>query len=297
MTCDPYAFSTLSEYRSVVMKIYLDNELDFGGLFAETLPYFVQRKAAVELDDRAKILLIQLDEMTTFLLLVSLKLKAYSVSDPDPRRTAMSGLLSGITSELSGIRHLVGAGLVFPAIQLCRPLRDMVNVALLCVIDEDVTQRFIMTITPDTANRFWHEFLSREKDLKAIDKALSQHSGSKSELLNAFETDLSRMLGMMVHPSLGGGVLAMEVDLMQMFSPAPGVVFEANGPLSFSINQIYRLLIGVFQPGIVSGLYLDDLIPAADQTFVNQIRQSLVELFFLTVVRLSRHPWDDSASA
>jgi hypothetical protein len=67
---------------------------------------------------------------------------------------------------------------VLPAIQLCRPLRDLVNVALLCVIDRDVTQRFIATTTPAVANHFWHEFLARDKDLKAIDRPLNSTSGA-----------------------------------------------------------------------------------------------------------------------
>src|SRR4051812_4491196 len=100
----------------------------------------------------------------------------------------------------------------------------MVNVALLCVIDHDVTQRFNITTTPTAANHFWHEFLARDKDLKAIDKALEQHFGRTVDLIPPFEADLNQMLGMFVHPSFSGGMLARQSDLWQMFHPEPGAV-------------------------------------------------------------------------
>ena len=291
MTTDPYAFSDSTEYRGVVLKIYCDNDLDLGGLFAETLPYLVGRAPTAELDDRAKVLFVELDENITFLLLVSLKLKAYLLNDASPYRSAMSALLSGITSALTGIRHLVSTGLVVPAIQLCRPLRDMVNVALLCVIDMDVTQRFIATTTPAVANHFWHEFLAHGKDLKAIDQALEKHGRSAAALFPNIETDLNQMLGMLVHPSFVGGALAMDIDLLQMFHPEPGAVSAAHRPLSFSVHQVSRLLLGVFQPSVLPGRHVDELVPAADQAFVGQLRRSLFELYLFTIVRLSRTPW------
>lgn len=297
MTPDPYEFSDASEYRGVVLKIYGDNDLDFGGLFAETLPYLAERTPTADLGDRANVLLLELDENITFLLLVSLKLKAYLVDDASSHRTAMSALLSGITSALTGIRQLVSTGLVLPAIQLCRPLRDMVNVALLCVIDRDVTQRFIATTTPAAANHFWHEFLARDKDLKAINQAVEQHVGSRAALFPHLETDLNQMLGMLVHPSFAGGALAMEIDLLQMFRPEPGAVTAAHRPLSFSVHQVFRLLLGVFQPSVLRGRHVDEFVPAADQEFVGQLRRSLVELYLFTIVRLSRTPWVSAAKA
>lgn len=294
---DPYAFSDPSEYRRVVLKIHADNDLDLGGLFAETLPYLAERTPTADLDDRAKVLLLELDENITFLLLVSLKLKAYLLDDASSYRTTMAALLSAVTSALTGIRQLVSTGLVLPAIQLCRPLRDIVNVALLCVIDQDLTQRFIATTTPAVANHFWHEFLARDKDLKAINQAVEQHVGSTAALFPHVEADLNQMLGMMVHPSFGGGALAMELDLLQMFHPEPGAVRAAHRPLSFSIHQVFRLLLGVFQPSVLPGRHADELVPAADQAFVSQLRRSLVELYLFTIVRLSRTPWVNAAEA
>lgn len=297
MTPDLYAFSDPSEYREVVLKIYADNDVDLGGLFAETLPYLAERKAPANLDNRANVLLLELDENITFLLLVSLKLNAYLLDNSSSHRSAMSALLSGITSALTGIRQLVSTGLVLPALQLCRPLRDLVNVALLCVIDADVAQRFMATTTPAAANHFWHEFLARDKDLKAIDQALEQNVGSKTVLFSHFETDLNQMLGMLVHPSFAGGALAMEIDLLQMFHPEPEVVSAAHRPLSFSVHQVFRLLLAVFQPSVLPGLHLDGLMPTADQAFVGQLRRSLVELYLFTSVRLSRTPWVSAAEA
>ena len=291
MSPDPYAFSNPSEYRSVVLKIYRDNGLDFGGLFAETLPYFAERKTTADLDDRANVLLLEVDENIAFLLLVSLKLKAYLLEDESSYRIAMAALLSGVTSILTGIRQLASGGLVLPAIQLCRPLRDMVNVALLCVIDADITERFSATTTPAVANHFWHEFLARDKDLKAIDEAFRQNVGGNEALFSHFEADLNQKLGMMVHPSFGGGALAAEFDLLQMFRPDPGPVIAAHRPLSFSVNQAFRLLSGLFPPSFLLGRHVDELIPAVDQAFVGRLRRSLFELYLFTIVRLSRTPW------
>ena len=207
----------------------------------------------------------------------------------------MSALLSGITSTLTGIRQLVSTGLVLPAIQLCRPLRDMVNVALLCVIDQDVTEHFIATTTPPVANHFWHEFLARDKDIRAIDQALEKNAGSTAVLFPQVEADLNQMLGMMVHPSFAGGGLARETDLLQMFIPEPGSVSAAHRPLSFSAHQVFRLLSGAFQPSVLPGRHADELVLPADQAFVIQLRRSLFELYLFTIVRLSRTPWVTAA--
>ena len=274
-----------------MMRIYADNDLDLGGLFAEMLPYLSERVPAVHLDNRASVLLMELDDNIAFLLLVSLKLKAYIQKDASSHRTTMSSLLSSITSTLAGIRQLVGAGLVLPAAQLCRPLRDLVNAVLLCVIDQDATERFIATTTPIAANHFWHQFLARDKDLKAIDEALERHVGSTVVLFPDLEADLNQMLGMMVHPSRAGGALAMEIDLLQMFQPEPGPVSGAHRPLSFAVHQAFRLLLGALQPSVLPGRHVDELVPVADQAFVGRLRHSLFELYLFTVARLSRAPW------
>lgn len=290
MSPDPYMFSNPTEYRGVVLKIYANKDLELGGLFAETLPYLAERTPTADLDDTAKVLLLELDENITFLLLVSLKLKACLLDDENLHRTAMSALLSGITSVLTGIRQLVSTGLALPATQLCRPLRDMVNVALLCVISRDVMQRFVATTTPEAANKFWHEFLARDKDLKAIDQALEERAGAMFPHVEAAK--LNQMLGMMVHPSFIGGLIAREMDLLQMFLPEPGVARAVHRPLAFSIHQAFRLLLGVFQPSVLPGSWhVDGLVPTADQAFVGQLQHSLVLLYLVTIIRLSRTPW------
>ena len=297
MSPDPYAFSDPSEYRGIVLKIYADNGLDFRNLFAESLPYLATRAPTAKLDDRAKVLLLELDEYITFLLLVTLKLTANVLGDVSPYQRTITALLSAITSALTGIRQLVSAGLVLPALQLCRPLRDAVNVALLCVIDQDLPLRFYGTITPELANHFWHESLARGKDLKAINLAVEQHAGSTAALFPDVHATLDQMLGMMVHPSFGGGAISMGSDLLQMFLPDPGPVRGAHGPLAFSIHQVFRLLLGVFEPSVLPGRHADEVVPAADQAFVSQLRRSLVELYLFTIVRLLRTPWVNATEA
>jgi hypothetical protein len=292
---DPYAFADPSEHRAIVLKIYADNGLELRNLFAESLQYLAMRAPTASLDDRAKILLLELDEFITFLLFVSLKLTASMHNDPSAYRRTLTALLSATTSTLTGIRQLVSSGLVLPALQLCRPLRDTINVALLCVIDQELPPRFSGTITPELANRFWHDSLSRGKDLKAINLAVEQHAGSTAALFPDVLVALDEMLGMMVHPSFGGGAISMGSDLQQMFFPDAGVVGGAHGPLAFSIHQVFRLLLGVFQPSVLPGQHLDELIPAGDRLFVSRLRTSLVELYLFTIVRLSGSPWATEA--
>jgi hypothetical protein len=131
--------------------------------------------------------------------------------------------------------------------------------------------------------------------LKTINQAVEQHVGSTAALSPHVEADLNQMLGMMVHPSFGGGALAMENDLLQMFLPEPATVRGAHRPLSCSVHQVFRLLLGVFQPSVLPGRHADELVPAADQAFVSQLRRSLVELYLFTIVRLSRTPWLNAA--
>ena len=279
-----------------MLKIYADNDLNFADLFAERLPYLAERPVTVELNDRAKVLMLQLDEDIAFLLLIALKLKPYLAGNADPHRRAMTSLLSGITSTLTGIRQLISIGLVLPAFQLCRPLRDKVNVALLCSVDADIALRFIGTTTQAVANHFWHELLAREKDVKAIDQALIQHAGSASILFPSIESNLNQMLGMFVHPSFVGSGLAMETDLLQMVLPDPGAISLAHRPLSFAIHQTFRILLGLFRPSVLSGQPVDELIPETDREFVGKLRRSLFELYLFTIVRLSRAPWINAAN-
>lgn len=292
---DPYGFASPAEYRQLILKVYAENDLDFGGLFADTLPYLTERPPTAELSDRAKVLLYQVDEAVTFLLLVSMKVQAYLVDDATPARVTFSALLSSITSSLAGIRQLVGQGLILPATQLCRPLRDTVNVALLCVSTTEIANRFAGTFDPTAANRFWHEFLARDRDLKAIDRALELHVGSAAALFPHVEAELNEMLGMMVHPSAAGGTVAMMNDAAQLFFPDPGAVRAAHRPLSFAAHQAFRLMLGVFRPSVLPGeLHVETLIPEADQALVASLRRSIVELYLFTIVRLSRRPWANS---
>lgn len=105
---------------------------------------------------------------------------------------------------LTSIRALCSYGLDSNARLLLRLLYETAQLWVRFRIDNDCLLEYAKCNTPEAANQFWHQYLSREKTERYIEKYASENKlswlGNNADVIN----DLKRKLSLVAHPTYLG---------------------------------------------------------------------------------------------
>ncbi len=89
-----------------------------------------------------------------------------------------------------------------------------------CVVDVEFSQRFSEAQTEESANKFWHEFLSKGKTTKFLQKYNAENSDKCGLVLGEYFNDPFKVLGVGAHPNFFGWSIDFQTDWQTAFSDA-----------------------------------------------------------------------------
>lgn len=114
----------------------------------------------------------------------------------------LSSLQSSIFDDLYSIRLLISRGRELAARQLLRSLVEFFDLQILLYLDPSVSSRYFETQDAESANKFWHENISKGKLASRVQKYLQDGGdGLIYSVLSDITTTELKMLGQMIHPS------------------------------------------------------------------------------------------------
>lgn len=161
---------------------------------------------------------------------------AGALKDKKGRGIAM--LTYQIEKSLMAVRVLSAAGLDASARQNLRTLFEMCQAICRCVVDHEFSEKFSEPNTPEAANKFWHEFISKEKTTKFLQKYNDENEDKCAVVMEGVFGETSKILGVGAHPNYFGWMLDFKNDWQIAFSDA-----EQQSMFQFSPKQASELVL------------------------------------------------------
>lgn len=239
---------TRSQAARLICACYNKNGADVN---SDVLKRSILEDSLGELPDTWNVGLFRfLDESIYLIKYLGYFALATDLQDKTSRSIAI--LIYQIEKNLLAVRVLSAAGLDASARQNLRALFEMCQSLCRCVVDQEFSEKFSEPQTPVAANKFWHEFISKEKTAKFL-KRYNEENEDKCLLVveGVFES-ASNILGVSAHPNFLGWrfdfgndwtTLSAEVDQENMFQfnpvQASELVLTTAAQIAFLTFQFY----------------------------------------------------------
>jgi hypothetical protein len=136
----------------------------------------------------------------------------------DKSERSITILTYQIEKSLLAVRVLSAAGLDASARQNLRAMFEMCEVICRCVVDVEFSKSFSEAQTTETANKFWHEFISKGKTKKFLQKYNDENEDKCGLVMGEVLGDAFKVLGLGAHPNFLGWSLDFQKDLQAIFS-------------------------------------------------------------------------------
>jgi hypothetical protein len=156
----------------------------------------------------------------------------------DKSESSISILTYQIEKSLLAVRVLSAAGLDASARQNLRAMFEMCEAICRCVIDVEFSKSFSEAQTMETANKFWHEFISKGKTTKFLQKYNDENENKCGLVMDDVLGNAFKVLGLGAHPNFLGWSLDFKKDWQTIFSDP-----DASSMFSFSPKMASELVL------------------------------------------------------
>jgi len=143
-----------------------------------------------------------------------------------------------IEKNLLAVRVLSAAGLDASARQNLRALFEMCQAMCRCVVDQEFSEKFFEPQTTEAANKFWHDFITKNKTSKFLEKYNAENEDKCLLVIDSIFRDASKILGVGAHPNFFGWSIDFKNDWQTSFSDA-----EEQNMFQFSPKQATELVL------------------------------------------------------
>jgi hypothetical protein len=121
-------------------------------------------------------------------------------------------ILAKLISDTTAMRHLVNLGFDNSARTLLRSIAEYMQVLVAIIDDSALAAEFVKADTPETSNKFYFDYLARQKLNRRVLAAWTRFFGSKDGAASFFahqQRELAQVLAGTAHPSFAGGFLSV----------------------------------------------------------------------------------------